>query len=142
MNSQIEFLKDLANRICRELGALCYEHFSELGLLKEYLLFIGTWVEGFYHVDPAECVSDENCALKILDMFGTVFPLAIRDQYVVQVDEELFRRAVEKLLKLQPLPHSPALAHKVSTTSHPVNSHPTPNYNSHITRCVRSLRAD
>jgi hypothetical protein len=63
-------------------------------------------------VDPAECVSDENCALKILDMFGTVFPLAIRDQYIVQVDEELFRRAVEKLLKLQPLPHSPALAQR------------------------------
>jgi hypothetical protein len=59
-------------------------------------------------------------------MFGTVFPLAIRDQYIVQVDEDLFRKAVEKLLKLQPSPHSLALAHKASTTSHLVNSHPTP----------------
>jgi len=141
MSSRIQFLKDLANRIYRELGALCCEHFSGLGLLKEYLLFIGTWVEGFYYIDPAECVSDESCALRILDMFGTVFPLAIRDQYIVQVDEELFRKAVEKLLKLQPSPHSLASAHKASTTSYPVNSHPTP-----ITiatpHCARSLKTD
>jgi hypothetical protein len=34
-------------------------------------------------------------------MHGTVFPLAIRNQYIVQVDEELFRKAVENLLKLK-----------------------------------------
>ena len=65
------------------------------------MLFIGTWIENFYYIDLAECVSDESYALKILDMHGTVFPLAIRNQYIVQVDEELFRKAVENLLKLK-----------------------------------------
>jgi hypothetical protein len=67
--------------------------FSELSLLEGYLLFIGTWVESLYHIDLAECISDESCALKILDMHGEVFPLAIRNQYVNTL------LTLEKLLK-------------------------------------------
>jgi fructosamine-3-kinase len=101
MDIQIQILKSIANEICKEFEALCYEHFNELSLLEDYLLFIGTWIESFYYIDPAECVSDENCALKILDMHGEVFPLAIRNQYVINIDENLFRKAVENLLKLK-----------------------------------------
>jgi hypothetical protein len=39
--------------------------------------------------------------LKILDIHGTVFPLTIRNQYVINIDENLFRKAVENLLKLK-----------------------------------------
>jgi hypothetical protein len=34
-------------------------------------------------------------------MHGTVFPLTIRNQYVINIDENLFRKAVENLLKLK-----------------------------------------
>jgi hypothetical protein len=101
MSSQVQVLKELANSICRDLGALCYENPGDLNLLESYLLFIGTWVESSYHVGPLECVSDESCALKILNMHGEVFPLAIRNQYVINIDENLFRKAVENLLKLK-----------------------------------------
>jgi len=101
MQNQLQVLKNIASSICRDLGALCYDHINDLNLLEGYLLFTGTWVESFYYVDPLECVSDESCALKMLDMHGTVFPLAIRNQYVINIDENLFRKAVENLLKLR-----------------------------------------
>jgi len=75
--------------------------FSELSLLEGYLLFIGTWVKSLYHIDLAECISDESYALKILDMRGEVFPLAIRNQYVINISGDLFRKVIENLLKLK-----------------------------------------
>jgi hypothetical protein len=101
MQNQLHVLKNIASRVCRDLGALCYENLNDPSLLESYLLFIGTWVESFYHIDPLECVYDESCALKILNMHGEVFPLAIRNQYVINIDENLFRKAVENLLKLK-----------------------------------------
>jgi fructosamine-3-kinase len=101
MQNQLQVLKSIASKVCRDLGALCHDHFNDPNLLEGYLLFIGTRVESFYHIDPAECVSDESCALKVLNMHGTAFPLAIRNQYVINIDENLFRKAVENLLKLK-----------------------------------------
>ena len=101
MSSQVQILKELASKICRGLGVLCYENLNDPNLLESYLLFIGTWVESFYYIDPVECVSDENCTLKILNMHREVFSLAIRNRYVINIDENLFRKAVENLLKLK-----------------------------------------
>jgi hypothetical protein len=103
MQNKLQALKSIASRVCRDLGAPCYDHFNDPNLLESYLLLIGTWVESFYYIDPVECVSDEGCALKILDMHGEIFPLAIRNQYVINIDENLFRKAVENLLKLKQL---------------------------------------
>jgi hypothetical protein len=95
MQNQLQVLKSIASSICRDLGALCYDHFSDPNLLEGYLLFTGTWVESFYYVDPLECVSDESCALKVLDMHGEVFPLAIRNHTLLT----LMSICLEKLLK-------------------------------------------
>jgi hypothetical protein len=47
MQNQLQVLKNIANRVCRDLGALCYDHINDPNLLEGYLLFIGTWVESF-----------------------------------------------------------------------------------------------
>jgi len=57
-------------------------------------------IDNFYYIDPVECVKDMDCVSRILNMHREVFSLAIRNLYIINIDEELFRETVEKLLKL------------------------------------------
>jgi CRISPR/Cas system-associated endonuclease Cas3-HD len=57
-------------------------------------------IDNFYYIDPVECVKDIDCVSRILNMHREVFSLAIRNLYIINIDEELFRETVEKLLKL------------------------------------------
>jgi hypothetical protein len=100
MCSQVKTLEELADKICRELKVLCYNDIEDPDLLEKILLFVGTWIENFYYIDPVECVKDIDCVSKILNMHGEVFSLAIRNLYIINIDEDLFRETVEKLLKL------------------------------------------
>jgi hypothetical protein len=46
------------------------------------------------------CINDVECVEKIFDMHGEVLNLALKDEYIINLDEQLFRRTVEKLLEL------------------------------------------
>ncbi len=102
MESQVQILKGIADRICRELGTLCFSDLSGEELEK-MLMYVFTWVETFYYIDPVECAKDEDCASKALEIHGAVVPLALRNQYTVDIDEELIRKTVEELLKIEKL---------------------------------------
>jgi hypothetical protein len=46
---------------------------------------------------------DDDYASKALEIHGAVIPLALRNQYTVYIDEELIRKTVEELLKIEKL---------------------------------------
>jgi hypothetical protein len=96
----IEKLEVLADSICRELNTLCISDIEDPDLYEKMLLFIGTWVESFYYIDPGECIEDVDCSSKILSMHGEVFNLAVRREYIVNINEDLFIKAVEKLIEI------------------------------------------
>ena len=102
MESQAQVLKSIADRICRELGTLCFNDLS-CEELEKMLIFVFTWIETFYYIDPVECAKDEDCTSKTLEIHGAVVPLALRNQYTVYIDEELIRKTVEELLKIEKL---------------------------------------
>jgi len=41
-----------------------------------------------------------DCISKILSIHREIFNLAIRGEYTVNIDEDLFRKAVEKLIEI------------------------------------------
>ena len=96
----IKKLRVLADPVCRELNTPCINGIEDPDLYEKIHLFIGTWVESFYYVDPGECIEDVDCISKILNMHGEIFNLAIRREYTVNIDEDLFRKAVEKLIEI------------------------------------------
>ncbi|MCI4435691.1 MAG: hypothetical protein JHC33_02620 [Ignisphaera sp.] len=100
MESQTQILKGIADRICRELGTLCFSDLSDEELEK-MLMYVFTWVETFYYIDPVECAKDEDCASKALEIHGAVVPLALRNQYTIYINEELIRKTVEGLQKIE-----------------------------------------
>jgi len=102
MESQSQILKGIADRICRELETLCFSDLSDEELEK-MLMYVFTWIETFYYIDPVECAKDDDCASKALEIHGAVVPLALRNQYIVHINEELIRKTVEELLKIEKL---------------------------------------
>jgi hypothetical protein len=100
VNKQIKELKRLVDSICTEYNAMCFTDITDPEDLEKTLLFIGTWVESFYYVEPMLCINDVECVEKIFDMHGEVLNLALKDEYIVNLDEKLFRKTVEKLLEL------------------------------------------
>lgn len=100
MESQVQVLKSIADRICRDLGILCFSDLNNEDLEK-MLMYVFTWIESFYYIDPVECAKDEDCASKALKIRGAVVPLALRNQYTVYIDEELIRKTVEGLQKIE-----------------------------------------
>uniref|UniRef100_A0A7C5YT76 Uncharacterized protein n=1 Tax=Ignisphaera aggregans TaxID=334771 RepID=A0A7C5YT76_9CREN len=96
---QYQKLLNLAKSICEEINVMCYDNLSGDDLEK-MLLLIGTWIESFYYIDPSKCLKEFNCVLNVLEMHGEVFRLAIRGEYIIDIDEELFREAVKKLAQV------------------------------------------
>jgi hypothetical protein len=94
--SSVSVLRSVAEGICREYRTMCFSVHDP----DDLVLFIFTWVEGFYYVDPVECSGDLKCIEEILGMHGDVFKLARMGLYEIQVDEGLLRKAVERLLAL------------------------------------------
>jgi hypothetical protein len=89
-------LRSVAEGICREYKTMCFSAYDP----DDLVLFSFTWVESFYHVDPAECSEDLKCVEEVFRMHGDVFKLTKMGLYEIQVDEELLRKAVERLLAL------------------------------------------
>jgi len=100
VNKQIKELKRLVDSICTEYNAMCFTDITDPEDLEKILLFIDTWVESFYYVEPMLCINDVECVEKNFDMHGEVLNLALKDEYIINLDEQLFRRTVEKLLEL------------------------------------------
>jgi hypothetical protein len=103
VKSQAQVLKSIADGICRELGTLCFSDLSDDEELEKMLMFAFTWIETFYYIDPVECAKDDDCSSKALEIHGAVVPLALRNQYTVHINEELIRKTVEELLKIEKL---------------------------------------
>jgi hypothetical protein len=96
---QIQKLLDLSKALCKELKVMCYNNLSR-DELEVMLWFTGTWIESFYYIDPKSCVKDQECVKKVLEMHGEVFKLALKNEYNILIDEELFKEAVKKLLQI------------------------------------------
>jgi len=95
--SSVGVLRRVAEGVCREYKVMCFSAYDP----DDLVLFSFTWVEGFYYVDPVECSGDLKCIEEVFRMHGDVFKLARMGLYEIQVDEDLLRRAVERLLALK-----------------------------------------
>jgi len=102
MESQAQVLKSIADRICRDLGTLCFSDLSGEELEK-MLMSAFAWIETFYYIDPVKCAKDEDYASKALEIHGAVVPLVLRNQYTVHINEGLIRKTVEGSIKIERL---------------------------------------
>jgi|UniRef100_A0A7J2U265 hypothetical protein len=96
---QLQKLLNLAKLMCAESKVMCYDGLSG-DELEKMLWFAGTWIESFYHVDPASCVKDPECASKVLEMHCEVFALAFKGEYSIEIDEKIFKETVKKLMQI------------------------------------------
>jgi hypothetical protein len=96
---QLQKILKLAKSACEEFNVMCYNKLSG-DELEKVLWFAGTWIESFYYVDPTSCAKDLDCVSRVLEMHGEVFKLALKGEYSIEVDEELFRDTVKKLVQL------------------------------------------
>ena len=92
-------LIEIAEEICRDLRTLCIDRSSRE--FEKEILFSFAWIESFKYIDPQPCLESYRCLETLLSMVLEVWDLALRGEYVVDIDRETARKTVEKLLKLR-----------------------------------------
>jgi hypothetical protein len=93
---RVSELRGIAGEICAKYGTMCYGDRDP----DELVLFGFTWVENFYYVDPVECSRDLECIETVFKMHSTVLKLALEGRYIVNINRELLKEAVKRLLAL------------------------------------------
>ena len=104
MKDKVEFVdsRDVGEMIrvlkvlCSATRSFCYTPLN----ISEVATSL-SWAETLQHL-PEGCAEDEVCAVKVLDMFGTILKIALEGNYVFTIDVEKVREALAKILAQTP----------------------------------------
>ncbi len=97
--SDNEKLREVAEKICSEVGTLCLDGSVDTRKLANFAL---TYLETFVMLGDSavECVKHHPCVSQALKMSGEVFQLAVKGEYIYLVEPELFIETARKLKEL------------------------------------------